>query len=157
MNTNRTEIENTVDIETKRSLVKAQPLFKSLYDSEILDLAELFTEKTLHAGENVVAKGDPVDSIYLIVSGKADVLDSVVDENNQIKWNVVATLGPSDAIGLSDVGLYSLSGKRTATVTAVTDMVLLRLAITLFHGIALANSHIGDVMRKAKKKGPVSS
>jgi CRP-like cAMP-binding protein len=151
MNTNPSETTKAVDIETKIILVKSQPLFKSLFDSEILELAELFTEKTLMPGENIVAKGDPVDSIYLIVSGKAEVLDSYV-EDNQIKWRVVAALGANDAIGLSEVGLYSLSGKRTATVTAVTDMVLLRLAVTLFHGIALANSHIGDVMRQAKKK-----
>jgi len=151
MNTNPSETTKAVDIETKIILVKSQPLFKSLFDSEILELAELFTEKTLMPGENIVAKGDPVDSIYLIVSGKAEVLDSYV-EDNQIKWRAVAALGANDAIGLSEVGLYSLSGKRTATVTAVTDMVLLRLAVTLFHGIALANSHIGDVMRQAKKK-----
>lgn len=150
MNTNPHAMEKTVDIETKKSLVRSQPLFKSLFEGEISDLAELLTEKTMAVGENIVTKGDPVDSIYLIVSGTADVFDSFV-EDTQIKWKVVATLGPNDAIGLSEVGLYSLSGKRTATVTAVTDMVLLRLPVTLFHGIALANSHIGEVMRRANK------
>ena len=72
-------------------------------------------------------------------------------ENNEMKWHSVATLGPGMAIGLSEVGLYSLSGKRTATVIALTDMVLLRLKVTVFNGISLAHSHIGDEMRKAQK------
>ena len=150
MNTNLGNAEESIDLDTKISLVKNQACFKKLFDDEVAEVANLFTEQTVIAGETIVTKGDPIDCIYLILKGTCDVLDSTV-ENSEIKWTSVATLSQGDAIGLSEVGLYSLSGKRTATVIALTDMVLLKLRVAVFHGIALAHAHIGEEMRKAQK------
>ena len=52
------------------------------------------------------------------------------------------------AIGLNETGFYSISGRRTATVIAMTDMHLFRLSVTAFRGLALAYPHINQVMRE---------
>jgi CRP-like cAMP-binding protein len=102
-------------------------------------------EQEFSAGETIVREGDPVDNIYLIVSGTADVR-CFLQFNLPTETKSVATLGPGDAIGMSETGLYSLSGKRTATVIALTDMVLLRLSVAVLHGFELSHSHVQTVM-----------
>ncbi|OGT38027.1 MAG: hypothetical protein A3F11_03400 [Gammaproteobacteria bacterium RIFCSPHIGHO2_12_FULL_37_14] len=140
-------MENSVDSAYKTSLIKKQACFSQLTDQEIEELASLFIEKHIPTGETIVTQGDSVDSVYLIVSGSADVrLLSIKD--NAIHSESVATLGPERAIGLNETGFYSLSGLRTATVIALSDMTLLRLSVAAFHGFALSHSHVNAVMRK---------
>jgi CRP-like cAMP-binding protein len=131
----------------KKTLIKNQKIFSQLTDDELDVLMTLFTEVHVKAGNIIVTEGDPVDSVFIIVSGKADVRRSTV-ENNQIKTTSLAILKRGEAIGLNETGFYSLSGVRTATVAAITDMVLLRLSVASFHGFALSNSHVGSILRK---------
>jgi hypothetical protein len=60
----------------------------------------------------------------------------------------VAILSAGDAIGLNETGFYSISGKRTATVIALTEMNLYRLSVAAFHGFSLSHTHVSEVMRK---------
>ncbi len=138
---------DTVSLDDRVQRVKTQPVFASLTDKEQQELAALFVEKACVPGEVVVEQGKPVDSVFLIVSGEADVRITTV-EDGALKETSVATLKAGNAIGLTETGFYSLSGKRTATVVANTDMVLLSLSVASFNGFALANSHVGEVMRK---------
>lgn len=137
----------SVSLSFKKNLVKQQACFAQLKDDELEVLASLFVEKLYKAGETIVTEGDPVDSVYLIVRGTAEVRHLSV-KNNMIHIEPIATLKPNEAIGLNEVGFYSLSGLRTATVVAVTDIVLLRLSVAAFNGFALENSHVNKVMRQ---------
>lgn len=138
---------DTVDLNTKITMLRKQGAFTRLTDSEIEALAGLLVEKHIPAGEQIVTEGDTVDSVYIIVSGTADVRHVTV-QNNALHIESIATLGPDASIGLSETGFYSLSGIRTATVVAKTDMVVLYLSVPRFHGFALDNSHVHEVMRK---------
>ena len=135
------------ELNLKKIHLRKHKCFLPLRDEEIETLATLLTKKKVLAGETIVTEGDPVESVYLIVSGKADVRHIIL-KNHVMHTESVATLGPSEAIGLNETGFYSLTGKRTATVVAITDMVLLHLNIAEFHGFALAYSHVNEVMRK---------
>jgi len=139
-------MEGTVSLEQKKDFVKKQGCFSTLTAEENEELAKLFVEQHITTGTTIVTEGDPVDSIYLIVSGTADVRHVTV-QDKQLHIDSLATLHPGQAIGLSETGFYSLSGIRTATVVANTNMVLLRLSIAAFHGFALAYSHVSEVMR----------
>lgn len=141
------KMTDKVDLNTKIAMLRKQGAFMRLTDSEIEALAGLLTEKRVPAGEQIVTEGDTVDSVYLVVSGTADVRHVTV-QNNALHIESLATLGPDAAIGLSDTGFYSLSGIRTATVVAKTDMVLLHLSVPRFHGFALDNAHVHEVMQK---------
>ena len=140
-------MSDPIDMETKKLYIQKQPAFNGLSGDELETLAGLLVEKHFAPGDTIVTEGDPVDSVYLIVSGKADVRHiRIIDGKQQIEH--LATLGPDTAIGLNETGFYSLSGVRTATVVANDDMVTLRLSVAVFHGFSLANSHVSKVMRK---------
>jgi CRP-like cAMP-binding protein len=144
-------MEDTIDLSLKQSFIKKQNCFVLLSDQEIEGLARLLMEKRFAAGETIVTEGDLVDNVFLIVSGEADVrVATMKDRIPQIQS--VAVLKAGEAIGLNESGFYSLSGKRTATVVAMTDMVVLQLSVAKFHGFALAYPHVNEVMRKSAEK-----
>lgn len=140
-----------IDIDLKKAYLRNQACFTQLTDNEIEMLANLLVEKEFSKGETIVNEGDLVDSVYLIVSGVADVQHIRV-VNNQLESESVTTLKVGDAIGLNETGFYSLSGKRTATVVALTEMTVLYLSVAAFHGFSLANSHVNAMMRKQASK-----
>lgn len=137
----------TIDSNIKKEFLKKQACFAELTDEETLMLSKLLIEKKYRAGETIVTEGEYVDSVYLIMDGVADVQHITV-KNNALQITSLATLRAGDAIGLNETGFYSISGMRTATVVAQTDMVLLRLSVASFHGFALAYPHVSEVMRK---------
>lgn len=136
----------TIDAAKKKEMVKKQSCFTKLTDEETDMLASLFIEKHIPKDEVIVTKGDPVDSVYLIDSGTADVRN-VYMKDQKIHSESLAQLGPGTAIGLNETGFYSISGIRTATVIALSDMVVLRLSVAAFNGFALAYPHVNEVMR----------
>ncbi len=136
-----------VDMDVKRSFIKNQACFAQFTAEEIDVLASLLLEKHFAAGETIVTEGESVDSVFFIVNGQADVQRvSILDGKTHVES--VATLHPGTAIGLNETGFYSVSGVRTATVVALTELVALRLSVAAFHGFSLANSHVNEVMRK---------
>lgn len=132
----------------KIKFIRNQACFSKLTAQETEILATLLHEKHIPAGTTIVNEGEPVDSVYLIVNGKADVRHVRISEDKTEQIQSLATLGVNEAIGLNDYGFYSLSGVRTATVVAITDMVVLMLSVAAFHGFALAYSHVNEIMRK---------
>lgn len=137
----------TFDQEFKKKHLRNQKCFTRLHDDEMDVLSTLLKETPFAIGDVIVKEGDRVDSIYIIVSGSADVFVSRM-ENHIEEFNQVATLSEGNAIGLSDEGFYSLTGLRTATVVAKSDMMTLKLSVTMFRGFALAYPHASEVMRK---------
>jgi CRP-like cAMP-binding protein len=138
---------DTINTDVKKAFIKKQTFFSQFTEEEIDMLTTLFHEKTITAGTIIVTEGDPVDSVYLIVSGKAEVQHvTMKDRVRQIE--TLATLTDGASIGLSATGFYSLSGVRTATVEAKTDVVLLRLSLAAFNGFKLAYPRINELMRK---------
>lgn len=128
-------------------LIKKQPLFTQLTQDEVNELASLFIRINMTPGAVIVKEGDSVDSVYLIENGTADVKVSSLQNNVPVSHSV-AILSSGDAIGLNETGFYSLSGKRTATVLAMTDMVLYKLSVASFHGFALSHTHVSEIMHQ---------
>lgn len=146
-------MEPTIDSTAKAAYVKDQACFSQLTQGEITELAELFTEKHFSKDDTIVTEGDPVDSVFIIISGTAEVRHLRI-LNGDLQIERVATLGPNQAIGLNATGFFSLSGLRTATVVALSDMVTLKLSVAKFHGFELSHSHVYEIMhRQAKREG----
>lgn len=136
----------------RQSLIKKQLCFAALKDEEVEMLASLLVPKEYKPGETIVKEGEPVDSFYLLVKGEAEVQKITYQGTTpEIKTVAVLTAEHGDAIGLNETGFYSLSGLRTATVIAKTDVVALYLTIALFHGFALYYSHVNEVMRQQSR------
>lgn len=146
--------ENMADLISmpqKETLLRKQNCFSQLNDKEIEILAGLLREKNFTRGQTIVTEGEPVDSVFFIIAGEADVRHVSI-QDGQPHIESLATLKAGDAIGLNETGFYSLSGMRTATVVANTDMLLLSLSVAAFHGFTLSNSRANEVMRKYAQK-----
>src|SRR3990167_1322153 len=139
-----------LDAKDKEYLIKKQACFSQLTDKECEILVSLLKEKSFKAGETIVTEGDIVDCVYLIIGGIADVRHVFLN-NGISEFQSIAHLGPEQAIGLNDFGFYSLSGVRTASVVALTDMTALQFSVAAFHGFALAYPHVNEVMRNFVK------
>lgn len=140
-------IADFVTIEQKKALLRMQKCFAGFSNDEIDTLSTLLKEQHYSPGDIIVNEGDFVDYVYLIVKGSAEVVHPRF-KNGKQQYESVAMLQPSDAIGLNETGFYSITGKRTATVIAKTEMTVLSLSVTAFHGFALANHHVSVIMRK---------
>lgn len=140
-------MSESMDINKKIAIIKSHSSFADLTAEEAEQLAGLLVEKEYINGDVIVKQGDPVDSIFFIVNGIADVRYNYI-EDNQRKFKPLAKLTANQTIGLSETGLYSLSGVRTATVVAENNMLLLRLSTASLNGFALANPHVGRLLHK---------
>jgi CRP-like cAMP-binding protein len=114
------------------------PGFESLPGNVLAELAEELEERHVAAGAVVVREGDPGDRCFLFVEGRGEV--SVERGGNSVS---LRELGPGDSFG--ELALALPSGKRQATVTALTDLRLLTLDRKSFD-IALA---AGEATRDA--------
>ena len=98
------------------SRIAAFELFADLPPAELEELAAVMTEVEVDAAAPVVTHGDFGYVLYAIEAGEADV---VVD--GEVTGR---TLGPGDTFG--EIALL-VTGRRTATIVARTDMKLLSL------------------------------
>jgi signal-transduction protein with cAMP-binding, CBS, and nucleotidyltransferase domain len=137
----------------KIKILQKQNCFKDLSDSEIETLAGLLKEVTFKKDETIVNEGDPVDSVYFVMEGSADVRHVRIKQG-ALDVQSIATLHAGETIGLNESGFYSLTGLRTATVTANEPILSLRLSVAAFHGFALAYSHVNDVMKAQHQPAP---
>ena len=105
-------------------LLKGVPIFSKVEQARLKLLAFTSERVNFGVGQEVCHQGDPGDAAYVIFGGEADV--TVNTPGGPL---TVAHLKQHDFVGeiaiLCDV-------PRTATVTAVTELVTLRIAKDLF-------------------------
>jgi signal-transduction protein with cAMP-binding, CBS, and nucleotidyltransferase domain len=148
-------MDDIQDLGLRKELVRKQACFSQLDDTEVHTLATLLHEKNYPKETTIVTEGDYVDSVYLIVTGKAEVRHITL-KNGQLHVKPITILSAPDAIGLSQTGFYSLSGLRTASVVALTDVTAYQLSVAAFNGFALAFPHVNEMMRKNPEEQTVS-
>jgi CRP/FNR family transcriptional regulator, cyclic AMP receptor protein len=102
------------------------PLFGSLSEDDRHEVASWFDPKRAGAGSVLAGEGAAGYSFFVLVDGTATVT---------IGDDVVGTLGPGDFFG--EVALLD-GGRRTATVTAASDVELLALFGTEFRRLQQA-------------------
>jgi CRP-like cAMP-binding protein len=90
-------------------LIKNVPLFHGLNDKQLKGLANNFTERSFHEGQELTAEGTGGAGFFVIESGEARVTVDGAERR---------TLGPGDFFG--EIALID-GGLRTATITATTD------------------------------------
>lgn len=107
------------------------PCLARFTPDEAAAAAEQLTELTLAPGETLFRQDETSDSIYVLVSGEAEVRSRYGDAEHEI-----ATLAPGTLIG--EFALL-LDEHRTRSVVARTDAVLWELTRTAFEaGLAAA-------------------
>ena len=110
------DLKEVMDQNLKRRILNSVNLFKNLGRKQKKRIKDLFKVKTFRKGDNICENGDKADEFYVIGDGKVDI---VIDDK------VVNSLAQSETFGESAVQSKSEQGTRNATVTAVTDEVLI--------------------------------
>lgn len=105
----------------KTLILKTASLFVETPDEVLAELAHYTEEVRAEAGETIFEKGNPGESMYIIVSGKVRVHDG------ERTINIL-----SDREVFGEMALLD-SAPRLASVTAVEDTLLLRLAQEPFY------------------------
>jgi RsiW-degrading membrane proteinase PrsW (M82 family) len=109
------------EIETRKMLLRMNPLFYDLQESELEDVALLLNRHTFRSGQVVIEPGVPSDRLYLVASGS--LVWSAVDEDGvetilsaYARGDVFGKLGVLDdepditrVQCLEDVTVYTLS------------------------------------------------
>ena len=102
------------------------PLFSMLSKRELAKLAKDVHERTFPAGA-VLTEQEEFGSIFTVIAeGRASV---------SVNARTVATLGPGDFFG--EMALIDSTNRRSATVTADTDLRALMLTQPVFRPFAL--------------------
>jgi CRP-like cAMP-binding protein len=105
-----------------------------------MDPDKLFTDETevipLRTGQTLFRVGDPGDVMYVLITGKADVL--VGDE-------VIETAGPGALLG--ELALID-AAPRAATVVAATDCRLISLNKEQFHALIRGTPYFATEVMK---------
>jgi CRP-like cAMP-binding protein len=107
-----------------RDLVRGVPLFAELSDADADRLAQDFIERHFAAGDVMAAEGESGLNFFVVETGEATV---------SVGGQQVATIGPGNAFG--EVALVDKSA-RSATVTAVTDVLCHALPVWSFRSFA---------------------
>jgi CRP-like cAMP-binding protein len=102
----------------KRAHLANQELFRKLSERELDDLVQAVHVKRVAAREELCHKDDPGNQLYVIVEGllKAQTTSAGGDDV------VFSIMGPGEMFG--ELALFC-GGKRTATVVAIQDSLLL--------------------------------
>jgi putative peptide zinc metalloprotease protein len=144
---------NAISLAQRQSLVLNLPVFSMYTQNETHALVKLMIELDFIAESVVVREEELIDRVYIIVSGQAEVTQSIIVKKKLHKDKFidspVALLGPGDAIGLNSTGFFSATGKRTATVTAITDIKVLVLDVKILHEFLKENPRLQSAMYAA--------
>lgn len=113
----------------KLETLKASPLFANLNEDEMEMIAELCKEKNFKKNEIIFSEGDVGDALYIVNSGKVDVLRG----DPQSTPKVIASINEGDFFGE-----MSLIDKefRSATVAVQSDASILTLTNDDLHAFA---------------------
>lgn len=104
--------------------LKERTIFKVLDERVLSAICQLFEEERLSSGQVVFHEGDKADALYVIQQGRV----SVYQGHDPPK--LVTHLGSGDLFG--EMAAYNES-KRTATIRATEDSIVLRLPMKQFN------------------------
>jgi predicted acylesterase/phospholipase RssA/CRP-like cAMP-binding protein len=129
-------------------LLAAAEVFRSLSPSDLDDLLPYLEMVHLGAGETVVRQGEPADSLYVIGSGRLEIV--VASDGGE---RVIAEVGPGGLLG--EAALLT-GGLRTATARCARDSLLVRLSGSHFRSYVRERPDVllaltGELVRRAAR------
>ena len=127
MSTAATTISTTV--------LKSVPMFANFPEDQLRTLATLLSRRSAPRGSMIVAEGDAVDSLYVVVSGRLKVMMGEADG----KEVILAIIGPGEFFG--EMGLID-DGPRSASVVAIEPCELLVVTRRIFRKCLLENVEV---------------
>jgi CRP-like cAMP-binding protein len=141
------DASDLIELEVPRQLDLDQipliPLFSELPREAFLALTERMGLREAMAGETIIKEGAPADAMYVLIQGSVDV-SRVVDGERV----VLSRLGEGGFFG--EMALLS-AAPRTASVTAVDEVMLFEIPRALMLEMERHHPSIGEVLRRFHK------
>jgi CRP/FNR family cyclic AMP-dependent transcriptional regulator len=126
--------------------LKAIPILRDLDEEEIHQFLRIARRVRFPKGQAILTEGTTGETLYLIEEGTVEVSKTLVlgkgQENSKDRDKVLTKLTADDHAIFGEVALFEQS-KRTATVVALTDCLLLEIAKPDFLRLAEENPRIG--------------
>jgi len=117
------------------SCIKRVPIFSNLSSEEIIEVAQVTTDRTFQKGEIIFFQGDILDKLYVIHEGKVKV--SRVSE--QGREQIIRVLGPGDFLG--ELVLFAPSPANNSA-EALEETVVCEVQSTKIKELMLSSSQI---------------
>lgn len=114
------------------AVLSNHPVFSAFPTTDLLALISDCTINTYLTNEVVVQEGELVNAVYFILDGQCEVRKHAINAANEPIEQPIATLREEESIGLSEVGLFSSTGNRTATIVALSVVKILCVNIKTF-------------------------
>jgi len=111
------------------SILRRIPLFDSVEENALPELARSLESIRLDAGRILFDENDPGDCFYIIVEGNLEIIKAfgTTEERLLKDW------GPGNFIG--EMSMFDLEGRRSATVRARTPTTLLKMNHASFRAL----------------------
>ena len=117
----------TVERRQLSNALHRNPIFASLPPNVLRDLANDLQHRFLAGGETLFHQGDAGNTLYLVVSGRLQIVREIPGGTN-----VIGEVGPGETVG--EIALLG-GQRRLATIIAVRDTQLASLSVEAFQGI----------------------
>ncbi len=117
------EEPNMLSTIEKVIILKTVPLFSSIPNAVLSQLAAIVIEERYTPGQTIIRKGDEGRSMYIIVTGRARAHDDQITFNQLTDRDVFGEMAVLDP------------EPRSASITAETDMVVFRLDRSPFYEV----------------------
>jgi zinc transporter ZupT len=133
-------------------LLAKSDLMRHLPAEQIEQILPSIQDRQLKAGEILFRAGDAGDALYIVGRGKVEVLTEPGPGN--AACSSIAALGEGHAFGEMSL----LSGEpRTATIRAVEDTTLLRIAKQDFEQLVAADPELAEAVQRISHQRAISN
>jgi CRP-like cAMP-binding protein len=105
------------------------PLFKGLEPGEIDELFSLCEVRELKASQRLMAEGELADALWIILVGDVEISK---------EQKLLAEVGPGSVLG--ELSLFRKASHRSATVTAICPVTVIRIPVGAFRKLIAANN-----------------
>jgi CRP-like cAMP-binding protein len=136
------------DIAARIKLLASSDLMRHLPAEQIERILPCIDDRQLKKGEILFRNGDPGDALYIIGSGKVEVLSedprTEASRGGAASGSAIAVLGKGNAFG--EMSLLA-GDPRTATIRAVEDSDLLKIDKSVFERLVAEDPQMADAVK----------
>ncbi|MCX5911937.1 MAG: cyclic nucleotide-binding domain-containing protein [Deltaproteobacteria bacterium] len=130
----------------EEGILKSLPILRDLDEGELTKFLTITRRVRFSKGNIILKEGEPGDTLYIIADGSVEISKNLVmkmgREEFQDRDKILTKLSAEDHAVFGEVALFE-QGKRSATVLARSDCVLLEITRNDFLRLGEENPRIG--------------
>ena len=128
------------------AFLKKIPILRDLDEEELGHFLKIARRVRFPKGQSIITEGQTGETLYIMEEGMVEISKTLVmgkgQENSRDRDKILTKLSAEDHAIFGEVALFEQS-KRTATVVALTDCLLLEISKPDFLRLAEENPRIG--------------